>query len=419
MSAWKPSAVPAGVAPEPTCSADTGGRRTRPVTTGRRRGPSTPGSPRRATTSSADRFRSRCRSGPGRATPASPSRATTAAAGSRSGRGTARAQGWAHFSWLHSRIWRIGLRESGLRRRTSAAADRFLCRSSRRLVAHRRLLVARPLTRRRLRSGPYNRDSFTQGSVDVRPPSVPAFVVAVLLSTVAAAENWPQWRGPGGQGVSARAAAPDRLAARAQPRLEGAGAPGHSSPVVWGDRIFLTAAIEGDVLPGSERRRAHDGRKAMDRIRTASRPIASTRSRCWRSTRRPGRRSGSRSRTKARSTTRGIARAASPDRPPATDGRMVFAYFGPEGLYAYDVDGKLAVEGDRAIPDARARHRAPRRCCIGIWSSSSATRTTARRSAIVAYDKRTGKEAWRTRSATCRSPGRRRCWSRPPAAPSW
>ena len=40
------------------------------------------------------------------------------------------------------------------------------------------------------------------------------------------------------------------------------------------------------------------------------------------------------------------------------------------------------------------------------------------RSAIVAYDKRTGKEAWR-RSATCRSPGRRRCSSIPGGASSW
>ena len=38
--------------------------------------------------------------------------------------------------------------------------------------------------------------------------SVPAFAVAVLLSTVAAAENWPQWRGPGGQGISSEAGIP-------------------------------------------------------------------------------------------------------------------------------------------------------------------------------------------------------------------
>ena len=41
----------------------------------------------------------------------------------------------------------------------------------------------------------------------------------------------------------------------------------------------------------------------------------------------------------------------------ATDGRMVFAYFGPEGLYAYDVDGKPLWKVGGEVPDARARHR--------------------------------------------------------------
>ena len=27
---------------------------------------------------------------------------------------------------------------------------------------------------------------------------------------------------------------------------------GHSSPIVWGDRLFLTTAIEGEVVPGAE-----------------------------------------------------------------------------------------------------------------------------------------------------------------------
>ena len=80
--------------------------------------------------------------------------------------------------------------------------------------------------------------------------TIPASLVVLLLSTAAAAENWPQWRGPGGQGISGEAGIPtdwqpDRNVAWKVPLP-----PGHSSPAVWGDRLFVTAAIEGDVVPG-------------------------------------------------------------------------------------------------------------------------------------------------------------------------
>ena len=58
--------------------------------------------------------------------------------------------------------------------------------------------------------------------------------------------------------------------------------------------------------------------------------------------------------------TRAIAAAASPDRRAVTDGTMVFAYFGPEGLYAYDFAGRLAwkvVESSRRSASAPARRR--------------------------------------------------------------
>ena len=78
------SAVPAWRRRRRRCSADRGGRRTRPVTTGRHTGPSTPGSPRPATRSSAGRFRSRSpvRAGPRHSGQSAP-RSTTAAGTSR------------------------------------------------------------------------------------------------------------------------------------------------------------------------------------------------------------------------------------------------------------------------------------------------------------------------------------------------
>jgi outer membrane protein assembly factor BamB len=91
--------------------------------------------------------------------------------------------------------------------------------------------------------------------------SMPAFVIAVLLSTVAAAENWPQWRGPGGQGISSEPGIPTDWQPDRNVLWKVPVAPGHSSPAVWGDRLFVTAgypdkkviALRPGVVPAAER----------------------------------------------------------------------------------------------------------------------------------------------------------------------
>jgi hypothetical protein len=66
--------------------------------------------------------------------------------------------------------------------------------------------------------------------------------------------NWPQWRGPAGQGISPEQDLPAEWSATEnvawKTPIPGRG---HSSPIVWEDRIFLTTAVEGDVVaPGSK-----------------------------------------------------------------------------------------------------------------------------------------------------------------------
>ena len=66
------------------------------------------------------------------------------------------------------------------------------------------------------------------------------FFVAGLIR----AENWPGWRGPSGDGVSAGKGIPtkwsskENIAWRIAVRGEG-----HSSPIVWGDKVFLTSSL--------------------------------------------------------------------------------------------------------------------------------------------------------------------------------
>ncbi|MEN3939810.1 PQQ-binding-like beta-propeller repeat protein [Prosthecobacter sp. SYSU 5D2] len=61
----------------------------------------------------------------------------------------------------------------------------------------------------------------------------------------AAAENWPEWRGVGGQGISAAKSLPETWSETSgvawKTELPGRG---HSTPVIWGEQIWLTTAIE-------------------------------------------------------------------------------------------------------------------------------------------------------------------------------
>ncbi len=101
------------------------------------------------------------------------------------------------------------------------------------------------------------------------PTAAQAFTLAVIAPSVSAAgepepsrsvdpppasdSQWSQWRGPAGLGVIDNAGVPLEWSEAKnvlwKTAIEGRG---HSSPVVWGNRIFLTTAIEGEPIPGAE-----------------------------------------------------------------------------------------------------------------------------------------------------------------------
>ena len=177
-------------------------------------------------------------------------------------------------------------------------------------------------------------------------------LVVTLLSALAAATpapgaratnaNWPQWRGPGGHGIG-EGSYPDAWSSSEgiawKTRIPGRG---HSSPVVWGDRIYLTTSIQGEHFPG---------RTAPDHLGFDLRPgylhpdsvgvdyahtlqvvavDAPTGAVVWATTVADGPVFDNRHRknTYASSTV-------------ATDGELVYASFESEGIFALDRDGAV------------------------------------------------------------------------------
>ncbi len=79
---------------------------------------------------------------------------------------------------------------------------------------------------------------------------VPSFFSSMaLVAMTASGANWPAWRGPDGSGVTPEKNLPLRWSATENVRWK---IPlpdrGNSTPIVWGDKIFLTQAIEADHL---------------------------------------------------------------------------------------------------------------------------------------------------------------------------
>jgi len=273
----------------------------------------------------------------------------------------------------------------------------------------------------------------------------PARVLAMTLtfSSVASldASNWPQWRGPEGRGVSEESAVPLEWTAEKnvawKTPLPGHG---HSQPIVWGDHIFVTAAVEGEVVPGARavthvdegKEFLHPDSMGADRKQTLK--VLALESKTgrirWERTAWEGAPYDNRHKRSS---------YAAPT--PITDGTRVYAWFGSEGLYAYDISGTLVWKkslgglptlgmGTGTSPilhdgllilqcdedggnssfivaldktDGREVWRTPRKVQVS-WSTPVVVKALSGRDElvtsgtelIVAYDPKTGRELWRT-----------------------
>jgi outer membrane protein assembly factor BamB len=219
--------------------------------------------------------------------------------------------------------------------------------------------------------------------------------LVAATATMAAGENWPQWRGPGSQGISSEAALPTEWSSVKNIAWKTELPAGHSSPIVWGNRIFLTAAIEGPVVPGAKavdhtvegQAWLHPDSVAADRKHTLKVLAldATTGKVLWDRTAYEGTVYDARHR-----------RSSFAGPTAVTDGKMVYAYFGPEGLYAYDFSGRLAwkvIERFKTLGLGTGTSPVLFRDLVIIQRDED----EGKESVIAAYDKATGREAWKTR----------------------
>jgi outer membrane protein assembly factor BamB len=71
-------------------------------------------------------------------------------------------------------------------------------------------------------------------------------LVAGVFVAPATAQNWPGWRGPSGDGIVHETGFPTSWSDKDIAWKTPIPGKGHSSPIVWGDRVFVTSCIEGD-----------------------------------------------------------------------------------------------------------------------------------------------------------------------------
>src|SRR5215475_9267364 len=178
--------------------------------------------------------------------------------------------------------------------------------------------------------------------------ALPAITLASGSFDSKTEQNWPCFRGPGAQGIA------DGYPTRAEWNADAAGGKlsgvlwrvevpglGHSSPIVWGDNIFITTAVRlsgkaqlrigyyGDVQAAKDNEEQKwmilcfdkkSGKKRWERVVRTSKPATERHEKS----------------THANTTL-------------VTDGRRLVAFFGSEGLYCFDLKGKLLWSKDLGV----------------------------------------------------------------------
>jgi len=188
-----------------------------------------------------------------------------------------------------------------------------------------------------------------------------------VVTSAALAANWPAWRGPLGNGETVEQDLPVKWSTTENVKWRVAlPEPGNSTPVVWGERIFVTQAVgERRTLMCFQRA---DG-KLLWQVGVAAQsadPTHATNPYC----------AGS----------------------PVTDGERVVVSFGSEGMFCYDFEGKELWRRTDLGKQIHIWGNASSPVLAGDWCflNFGPGETTY----LLAVDKKTGRTVWKEEEAT-------------------
>ncbi len=237
-------------------------------------------------------------------------------------------------------------------------------------------------------------------------------LLPAAMAVGAPASNWPQWRGPLGTGTSPDGDPPvtwsEEENVRFKVELPGRGL---ASPVVWDDKIFILAADAADPAAYEASQKAAAAVLERKEWPPAVRPVrqkflvlALSRadgSVVWQRT------ASEHVPHESHYIDSSWASAS-----PVTDGERLFVSFGSNGLFAYDLDGELLWEKD--LGDMKTRYGHGEGSSPALYGDLLLLNWDHEEgSFLVALDKTTGAERWRTKR-----PGEVTTWATPLVVPS-
>ena len=220
-------------------------------------------------------------------------------------------------------------------------------------------------------------------------------LAALLAASPAAAQNWPSFRGPDGNGVAAAAATPpdswDVSSSRNIAWQTAVPGLAHSSPIVWGDRIYVTTAVASAGKAGVKTGAAGID-SADDMVAHSWRLIAVDR--------RTGNVAWDREVHKGLPRMKRHIKASHASATPATNGQVIVALLGSEGLFCFDMNGGLKWRQDLGVMDVGLvddpTYQWGPASSPTIYESLVIVQNDRHKdSYVAAFDLATGKEVWR------------------------
>lgn len=209
--------------------------------------------------------------------------------------------------------------------------------------------------------------------------AIPAALVLAVAVTVTVAEDWTRFRGPNGSGVSESSVPTEfgvEKSLKWKAELPGRGV---SSPIIVGEKLFVTS-YSGYGTPDTSDAKIEDLKRHLQCFNK------NTGDEIWKKT-------VPAEMPEDEYTGMGVPAHGYASHTPVSDGSHVFCFFGKSGVFAFDLDGNQLWHKSVGKESGRAR-----------WGSAASpiehgdvviVNASDESEALVALDKKTGKEKWR------------------------